>query len=330
MEENRRQRAGNSHGAGAQAARFQLAELAAIYERAPVGICVLDRELRYVRINQALAEANGIPAAAHIGQTVREMVPTLAGALEPLLQQVLEQGEAVCNVEIRGEPPGHPGMQRTWLEHFVPVVDEAGTVVGVNVTAVEITDRRQAERALEENQLQLQMALEGAELGLWLIDLRTGEIFWDARLREILGVAANVPASVAASRELVYPDDRERARQRVARATAADSDGRCALELRIVRPDGEVRWLACRGQTYFEGTGEERHPLYLTGVAMDITQQKRAAALLRGQRVVRQAESARRREMAETLQTLEQDVDELLQMASSMAESLRDPTRDEE
>ena len=55
-----------------------LVELEAIYRSAPVGLCVLDRDLRFVRINERLAAMNGLPAEAHIGRTVREIVPDIA------------------------------------------------------------------------------------------------------------------------------------------------------------------------------------------------------------------------------------------------------------
>jgi PAS domain-containing protein len=69
--------------AAEELARQRLAELEDVYHNAPVGLCLLDRELRFLRINQRLAEINGIPAAEHIGKTVRELMPALADMVEP-------------------------------------------------------------------------------------------------------------------------------------------------------------------------------------------------------------------------------------------------------
>ena len=58
-------------------------EIEDLYHNTPVGMCVLDRDLRFFRINERLAEINGIPAADHIGKSRRDMVPTLADEVEP-------------------------------------------------------------------------------------------------------------------------------------------------------------------------------------------------------------------------------------------------------
>jgi len=61
----------------------QLAELEAIYDTAPLGLCVVDRELRFRRINRRLAQINGAPPEAHIGKTVRDMSPGSLTRLRP-------------------------------------------------------------------------------------------------------------------------------------------------------------------------------------------------------------------------------------------------------
>jgi PAS domain S-box-containing protein len=124
--------------------RAQLAEIAATYRTAPVGLCVLDRELRFVRINERMAEINGLPAAEHIGRTVREITPALADAVEPMLQRVIETGESLLDVEISGETPARPGVRRTWLQSSFPL-RAGGAIIGVNVVAEEITERKRVE-----------------------------------------------------------------------------------------------------------------------------------------------------------------------------------------
>ncbi|MEZ4615936.1 MAG: PAS domain-containing protein [Caldilineaceae bacterium] len=81
----------------------------AIYNTAPIGLCVMDRELRYVRINDRLAAMNGLPAADHIGRTGREVLPDLADKTEHRLQQIFATGEPVIGIELSGEIPTEPG-----------------------------------------------------------------------------------------------------------------------------------------------------------------------------------------------------------------------------
>ncbi|HPU26557.1 MAG TPA: PAS domain S-box protein [Phycisphaerae bacterium] len=130
--------------------RNRLAELQTIYASAPIGLCVLDRESRFVRINDRLAEVNGLSAAEHIGRTVREVVPGLADQHEPILREVIERGQPVVDREISGETPAMPGVTRHWMINYFPLLNEAGEVTGVNVTAQEITDRKHTEQARQE------------------------------------------------------------------------------------------------------------------------------------------------------------------------------------
>ncbi|MEZ4869201.1 MAG: PAS domain S-box protein [Caldilineaceae bacterium] len=134
-------------------ARRHLDELEAIYNTAPVGLCVLNQDLQWVRINERLAEINGFPAAAHIGHTVRELLPDLADDVEPVFQRILATGEPVLNIEVNGETPARPGMTRTWVESWFPLWDDQQQVVGINVVAEDITERKEAEALLARYQL---------------------------------------------------------------------------------------------------------------------------------------------------------------------------------
>jgi PAS domain S-box-containing protein len=132
--------------------RRALDELAGVYAAAPVGLCVLDTELRFLRVNERLAEINGVPMAAHIGRTVREVLPGLSGQAEALLRRVLETGEPQLDVEITGETPARPGVPRIWREDWLPLRDHEGRIVGISIAAEEVTERRAAETALAESE----------------------------------------------------------------------------------------------------------------------------------------------------------------------------------
>ena len=143
----------------------QLAEIETIYHSAPIGLNVLDTELRFVRINQRLAEINGLPVEAHIRRTIREVVPDIADTAEQLLRRILETGEPLLNVEISGETPAQPGVKRVWLESFLPLKD-GERIIGINTVCEEITERKQAELALQQlnAELEQRVAERTAEL----------------------------------------------------------------------------------------------------------------------------------------------------------------------
>jgi PAS domain S-box-containing protein len=125
-------------------------ELRTIYETAPVGLCLLDREFRYVRLNQRMADMNGFPVAAHIGRRPDELIPDLARTISVDLQRVLDTGEPVLDREVVGETPARPGEDRAWVEQWYPLRDHHGEVIGINVIAQEVTEQRQARAALEK------------------------------------------------------------------------------------------------------------------------------------------------------------------------------------
>lgn len=129
----------------------QLLEIETIYKSAPIGLAVLDQELRFIRINERLAEINGVSVEDHLGRTVRDIVPYLADEVEPRFRYILETGEPMLNVEISGETPADPGNRRTWIESWYPLYDDEGQIIGINAVIQDITERKRIEIALQES-----------------------------------------------------------------------------------------------------------------------------------------------------------------------------------
>ncbi len=143
-----------------QEAEARLAELESVYATAPVGLALLDRDFRYVRINDALAEMNGLPAKDHIGKTVQETVPDLMQDVMPMLKHVLETGETIGPREVTGETPKEPGRQRTWLESWGPIVSPSGELIGLHGSVKDITDRKQAQVDLAASEARLRRLID--------------------------------------------------------------------------------------------------------------------------------------------------------------------------
>jgi PAS domain S-box-containing protein len=137
---------------------------------ATAGLALLDRDLRYIRINETLAEMNGLPAGEHIGRTVREVVPGMADAVEPIFRQVLATGRPVLNVEVSGETPRQPGVPRQWLESFFPMKGEDGVAQGVGAIVVEITELKSAELALDESRQFAQATIDALSASICVLD----------------------------------------------------------------------------------------------------------------------------------------------------------------
>ena len=94
-----------------------------------------------------MAQINGLAVAAHIGLTIRDVLPELADAIEPLYRQVIESGEPIFDLEVSGSTPSQPGVKRHWLASYYPQTDLSGRVLGVNAIVQEITDRKRLEAA---------------------------------------------------------------------------------------------------------------------------------------------------------------------------------------
>lgn len=133
-----------------ETARRQLAEIEAIYTSAPIGLCVLDTQYRYIRVNESLAEINGIPVTEHLGRTVREILPELGDLQEPIFEQLIQSGQGVFNTEVHGVTPAQPKLERDWIVNYYPLKQANGQVLGISITVQEITERKLAEKELQK------------------------------------------------------------------------------------------------------------------------------------------------------------------------------------
>jgi PAS domain S-box-containing protein len=120
-----------------------------LFESAPIGLAYLDSELRFVRVNDALAEINGITADDHIGRSLPELRPDAAPAVIDGLRHVVESGEPLEDVEVRGHTAAEPEVERTWLQTFYPVRGGDGEILGTGAVVVDITERKAAEAGRE-------------------------------------------------------------------------------------------------------------------------------------------------------------------------------------
>ncbi len=148
----------------------QLAELELLYNEAPLGLCHMTTDLRYTRCNEKLAEINGIPAAEHIGRTLREVVPEIAASMEPVYQKVIESGEAVIDVVATGATAADPTQLRQFSACYYPIKSMTGVVEGVSSIVQDITERKRIEDALKENEARLSAILDTAVDAIVTID----------------------------------------------------------------------------------------------------------------------------------------------------------------
>ncbi|HWB86536.1 MAG TPA: ATP-binding protein [Bryobacteraceae bacterium] len=139
--------------------RLQLAELETLYGKVPAALCLLDRNLRFLRVNEEFAAMNGASAEKYIGHQLSEMLPApMARALEPLFRRVLETGEPLLDYELEGLSPADAAARRSWVMGCAPVRTDREVVAGVQVVVLDISERKRAERAILQANKELRRA----------------------------------------------------------------------------------------------------------------------------------------------------------------------------
>jgi len=143
--------------------RERLSEIDAMYRYAPIGLCIFDTDLRWVRLNERLAEINGLPLQEHIGRTPREIVPDVGEQAEEALRAILATGEPLLDFEMKGTTRAQPGVVRYWNERWAPIKDEEGRITGITAAAEEITERKRAEEQVKRYAENLKRSNEDLE-----------------------------------------------------------------------------------------------------------------------------------------------------------------------
>jgi PAS domain S-box-containing protein len=196
-----------------------LAKLEGILAASPVGVAFLDHDLRFIRINEALAAISGRTVADFLGRTIREAVPDNADEVEPIFRSVIETGTPVLGLRVEGQP-GPDGRRRSFLASYFPVRSPRGIVFGLGGVVTEITEleqaqgealRSDAERARMEDELRQAVRAREDLIAIVSHDLRNplGTITLAASL-----VASDAELAPATRRQV---DMIQRASQRMAR-----------------------------------------------------------------------------------------------------------------
>ena len=246
----------------------QADEIAAIFDAAPVGLAVFDRELRYRRINEQLAKTSGVSAADHIGKTPSDLTPDLGDQAFAMLKNVLA-GELVIGAELVGETPTQPGVVRTWRENWVPMRNDTNDIVGIVVSSNDITKEKEAADQLRNAVERAEIAQSAAGAALYEFDPILGLGTPSHNLKAITGYQHGATISLEWWQSLVHPDDLGKFARTI--QAAAQDGGSYAVEYRLRHHDGRWVWVADRGRAVPVG---ETATYRLIGMLVDIDQQR--------------------------------------------------------
>ena len=244
---------------------------------------------RYFYVNPAAAALLGRRQEDVIGRATDDLFPAdIARVYRDGIRHVIETGETMIS-EDRSEIDG----RTCWYSVVVqPLRDRTGRIIAAQGVVRDITRLRQADDALRASDQRLRQAVRVSNIGIFEHDHVSNTIYQSPELREIFGIAENDEtvigaaaengsAHVAALMNFLHPDDRGFVAAALARAHDPLGDGLYDVEHRHVRPDGGIRQLSTRAQTFFEGDGALRRPVRTVGAVRDVTALRAAEGALR-------------------------------------------------
>ncbi|MGI5441461.1 SpoIIE family protein phosphatase [Streptomyces shenzhenensis] len=161
-------------------------------KQSPIGLTVLDTELRYVSVNAALVRMDGVPAEELIGHTPREMLPLLDfETVEDAARQVLETGCPLIDRPVVGRTPADPDQDHAWSLSLYRLEDAIGRVLGVAASIVDITEQYRAGVEAEAARRRLALVADAsARIGTTLDLDRTARELADVAVPELADIAA--------------------------------------------------------------------------------------------------------------------------------------------
>ena len=161
-----------------------LPELQLIYDTAPIGLAFLTLDCRYVQINQRLTEICGISGRRSYRALGSGNRPASGGSGRTIVDAIVRTGKPVTGVEVRGQRRDKRNADHVWITNWHPLKGADGTIVGVNVVAEDITERKRAEAvlrasetALRESEARFHELADNISQFAWTAD-QSGWIYW--------------------------------------------------------------------------------------------------------------------------------------------------------
>jgi PAS domain S-box-containing protein len=260
----------------------RLSELQLVYDTAPVGLAFLSLDCRYIQINQRLTEICGISVADHIGRSVRECVPRVADQVEKLVQTIVRTGDPITGIEVRGQRADKSNADHVWITNWHPLKTPQGKIVGINVVAEDITERKRAEAvlaasesALRESEARFRELAENMSQFAWTADRAGRRDWYNKRWYDYSGTTFEEMQGFG-WQKLHHPDHLERVVDGMLQCFAKGMPWEDTFPLR--GRDGTYRWFLSRARPIRNEAGEV---IRWWGTNTDVTEQFEAEKALR-------------------------------------------------
>jgi PAS domain S-box-containing protein len=270
---------------------------AALFAQSPFSTVIYDPRGHPLAVNPAFERLWGVALdSVPAGYTVLEDPQLLAQGAIPTIRRAFEAGETVITPPVRYDisQVSTAGSGRAlWTQgYFYPVRDAAGAITHVVLTHIDLTERKEAEEAIAEKEERLRLAQRAAGIGTFDWHIPSGRVTWTEEEERIFGMEPGTfEGRIEGWSRRVLAEDREQMEREMG---AAMERGEREMDFffRIVRPDGEVRWIEGSAEFFY---AEDGTPLRMVGVNVDVTERMR---LDQAERAAR-AEAERARAAAE-------------------------------
>lgn len=253
-----------------------LEQQTAIFDNAPPIVLVCDGLIR--QFNRALAEMLGVPGTDLAGTHVRALFGGEAGygAFAARTVPRLLGGGSVRELVTLQRLDGSPFTARMAGRGL----QMEGSQIASLWVLEDVTEAQRAEAATRAANERLELAQEAGNVGVFDYDLLAQRVVWSPQLEQMYGVPRGpADGGVAAAQprpyqdwvDLLHPDDRPRALERLAQALAEPGCARLNDSWRILRADGSMRWILCAARIVRDDAGR---PTRVIGVNVDVHDQK--------------------------------------------------------
>lgn len=254
-----------------------LAQVESLVLNAPVGIALLDRTLKFVRVNRAFVETTQQSISDHQGITIRELVPEFPAELLDDCERVLQSGEAA--LDRRMIVRSGANSESIWQVSVFPVIGVESRSIGLGLIGQDVTERERAADTLRESEERFRTIADSIPALIWLSDQNSKRTYFNKTWLKFTG---RTPAQESGDgwTEDIYPPDRKRYLELYTAAFLAREP--FELEYRLRRHDGEYRWMVVRGTPRFSTAGVFAG---FSGLCLDVTDRRVAEeAVLRSER----------------------------------------------
>jgi PAS domain S-box-containing protein len=262
-------RSPSAAGPGNLGAATRGALLDALLESIDDAVFSHDADLQIITWNRSAERIFGYPEHEIVGQQSLVLFPEHLRSEVKLLLDTVGDGDRVDHYET--EVQRKDGMPVPISLSLCPVFDDQRRLVASVAIARDITEQRLAQATLAEIETRIREAEALAHVGGWLWDIRTGAVQWSDELHRIHGIdPLEFEGTFEAHVSCIHPDDRPRVQERMHEAVATARP--FEEEYRVVRPDGEQRWVFARAEPTIGSTGAV---VGLRGIGQDMTARRR-------------------------------------------------------